>query len=60
MQIHYLPIFSGSSGNCALLATGGARLLVDAGRPCSAILQQLERVKFDPSSLDGILITTST
>lgn len=57
MQIKFLPIFSGSSGNCSLFATDGAKLLIDAGKPGSAIIDQLNRLKFDPSMLDGILVT---
>jgi phosphoribosyl 1,2-cyclic phosphodiesterase len=57
MQIKFVPIFSGSSGNCALFATEGAKLLIDAGKPGSAIIDQLKRLKLDPSSLDGILVT---
>jgi len=57
MQIKFVPIFSGSSGNCALFATEGAKLLIDAGRPGSAIIDQLHRLKLDPFSLDGILVT---
>ncbi len=57
MQIKFLTLFSGSSGNCALLATEGAKLLIDAGKPGTAILQQLDKLKFDTSSLNGILVT---
>ncbi len=35
----------------------GAKLLIDAGKPGSAILHQLNRLKLDPSGLDGILVT---
>lgn len=57
MQIKFVPIYSGSSGNCALFVTEGAKLLIDAGKPGSAIIDQLKRLRLDPSRLDGILVT---
>lgn len=56
-MFHYCPLYSGSSGNSALIAGGGVRLLVDAGLSGKAIVSALQSVGQDPAKLDGILIT---
>jgi len=35
---------SGSSGNCALLATGRTRILIDAGLSLKALARRLESI----------------
>jgi len=48
---------SGSAGNCALVKTGGCRLLVDGGLSAKQIVTRLAGLGIDPTTLDGILIT---
>lgn len=48
---------SGSSGNCALLTTDKARLLVDAGLSAREMRARLRAAGVDPATLDGILLT---
>lgn len=53
-----LSIFaSGSTGNCALLAAGGRRFLIDAGLSAKAIRTALADAGCSVEELDGILIT---
>ena len=53
----FQPLFSGSSGNCTLVTSGGGALLIDAGVSCRAITGALAQTGVSPGSLDGILIT---
>lgn len=48
---------SGSSGNCSVVATEHATLLVDAGLSAKQIVLRLEAAGISPASLDGILLT---
>ncbi|CAN5419269.1 MBL fold metallo-hydrolase [soil metagenome] len=48
---------SGSSGNCALVTSARARLLIDAGLSAKQIVLRLEAAGIDPGSLDGIVVT---
>lgn len=48
---------SGSSGNCALVATDRTRLLIDAGLSAKQICTRLDAVGCSFDSLDGILLT---
>jgi phosphoribosyl 1,2-cyclic phosphodiesterase len=48
---------SGSSGNCALLATDRTRILVDAGLSFKALVKRLESAGEEPRSLNAVLIT---
>lgn len=57
MPMTYCPLFSGSSGNSALLDAGGARLLIDAGLPGRTVVNALSAAGYSPESLQGILIT---
>jgi len=50
-------IASGSSGNCVLVDTGSARILIDAGISCKRIENGLLSLGVDPSSIDAIFIT---
>ena len=47
---------SGSSGNCALLATGRTRILIDAGLSLKALARRLESIG-EPADLKAILVT---
>lgn len=48
---------SGSSGNCILVDSGSARILVDAGISCKRIEGGLISLGVDPASIDAIFIT---
>ena len=51
------PLFSGSSGNATAVEAGGARFLVDAGRPCRSLEDALRSLGIAPASIDALLIT---
>lgn len=57
MSFLYSPLFSGSSGNSAILRTEKICFLIDAGLPGKAMVEALQRIQIDPAQLDGILIT---
>jgi len=48
---------SGSSGNCALIATGRTRLLVDAGLSRKEICARLNAIGQPPETIDAVLIS---
>jgi phosphoribosyl 1,2-cyclic phosphodiesterase len=48
---------SGSSGNCALLATNRTRILVDAGLSIRALMRRLESIGEQVEPLHAVLIT---
>lgn len=48
---------SGSSGNCALVETPGARVLIDAGFSARKIAASLEAVGVQPDQIDAVLLT---
>lgn len=53
----FSPLYSGSSGNCSIVSSGGTSVLVDAGMPGRAIVSALEDVGADPKKLAGIVVT---
>lgn len=57
MSFAYCPLFSGSSGNAAILSTPQARFLIDAGLAGKTMAEALARIGVDPHTLDGIIIT---
>lgn len=57
MALKYCSLFSGSSGNSAVISTPSSSVLIDAGLNGKTITCALERVNVDPASLQGILIT---
>lgn len=48
---------SGSSGNCAVVATEHSTVLIDAGLSAKQICLRLEACGFNPAMIDGILLT---
>ena len=48
---------SGSKGNCAIVASSRARLLVDAGLSCRETFKRMAAAGEDPHSLNAILIS---
>lgn len=57
MTIAYCPLFSGSSGNAAVLRSEKTQLLIDAGLSGKTITGAMEQYGFRPQELRGILIT---
>lgn len=55
--MYLCPLFSGSSGNSTLAEIGGARILVDAGKPCSCLEQALRAADVAPETITALLIT---
>ena len=53
----FTTLYSGSSGNCALVRDGDTTLLVDMGCSCKRTLGALYELGFAASDLSGILIT---
>jgi phosphoribosyl 1,2-cyclic phosphodiesterase len=56
-MFHLTVLGSGSSGNCSLLETESARLLVDAGLSARQITTRLSALGVAPERIDGILLT---
>jgi len=48
---------SGSAGNCALVQTGGTRLLVDGGLSARQITRRLAEAGVDAAALDAVVLT---
>ena len=53
----YTSLYSGSSGNCALIKSGNCALLVDMGKNCKQTCAALAQLGQSPAELSGILIT---
>ena len=51
------PLFSGSKGNCTLIQSDNANILLDAGFTYSSIVQALESRGLLPKDIDAIVIT---
>jgi len=57
VMFHVTILGSGSAGNCALVETPKARLLLDGGLSCLQIKQRLAMCGVNPLEIDGILLT---
>ena len=57
MPVRLTILGSGSSGNCAFLETGEARILIDAGFSLRQVRQRLASIGRTPECLTGIIIT---
>jgi phosphoribosyl 1,2-cyclic phosphodiesterase len=55
--LRFCVLASGSSGNCALVATERTRLLVDAGLSVKELTRRLASIGEDPSRLDAVVVT---
>jgi phosphoribosyl 1,2-cyclic phosphodiesterase len=55
--VKFCVIASGSSGNCALIATEKTRVLVDAGLSFRELSKRLASIGEQPDRIDAILIT---
>lgn len=56
-MIKISPLFSGSRGNCSLIQTDGANLLLDAGYHYKQIVERLAEINVTLTDIDGIVIT---
>ncbi len=57
MSMRLTILASGSSGNCALLATAGARVLIDAGLPVRRLQRMLAESGESLEKIDAVFIT---
>jgi len=55
--VKFCVLASGSSGNCALLATNRARILVDAGLSLRNLTHRLESIGEQIETLNAVLVT---
>lgn len=53
----FTTLYSGSSGNCAVVEDGGRCLLVDMGKSCRLTQNALKALGLTPQCIDGILVT---
>ena len=53
----FCSLYSGSSGNCILVGSEKAKVLVDVGVPGKKVIEALERIKQDPEEIKGIFVT---
>jgi phosphoribosyl 1,2-cyclic phosphodiesterase len=53
----FIPLASGSKGNCIYYSTGKTKLLIDAGISAKTIKTRLEQIGVSLSEIDAILIT---
>lgn len=53
----FTTLYSGSSGNCALIAQGRSYLLVDMGKSCRITLTALKSLGYAVADCQGILLT---
>lgn len=55
--MRFVPIASGSSGNCTMLDSDHTHILVDAGISCRRMVDALRELGLDARDLDGVFIT---
>ena len=48
---------SGSKGNTTFIQTNNTKILIDAGNTSKYILEKLNEINVDPTTIDAILIT---
>lgn len=53
----FIPLASGSKGNCLYYSSGQTKLLIDAGLTCKATCERLESINVDLSEIQAIVIT---
>ena len=54
---YFTTLYSGSSGNCALVRSGQQYLLIDMGKSCRTTLTALKSLDLAVSDCAGILVT---
>src|SRR5207248_10290917 len=57
MSVSVSVLASGSRGNCAMVESSNARILVDAGISCRETFKRLKSLGRDPREISAILIT---
>lgn len=57
MGVSVSILASGSRGNCAVIESSRARILVDAGVSCRETFKRMKSVEMDPRSISAILIS---
>ena len=57
MSVCVSMLASGSRGNCAVVASASAKILVDAGISCRETFKRMKSLGEDPHTLSAILIT---
>jgi phosphoribosyl 1,2-cyclic phosphodiesterase len=57
MEMYFCPLYSGSSGNALFCQYGNTRLLIDAGKTGSCLTAALQKIRVDPETISGVLIT---
>ena len=55
--VKFCVLASGSSGNCALLATDRTRILIDAGLRFKELAKRLASIGEQPDRIDAVLVT---
>ena len=55
--VKFCVLASGSSGNCALLATDRTRILIDAGLSFKELTKRLASIGEQPDRIDAVLVT---
>lgn len=56
-MFQFCSLYSGSSGNCSFLQTSTTKILVDVGVSSKKIVEALNSIGVEPSSINAILIT---
>ncbi len=56
-MFHVTILGSGSAGNCALVETANARVLIDGGLSAKQIALRVQSCGVNPQEIDGILLT---
>ncbi len=55
--MRFASLGSGSKGNATLLSDGSTTVMVDCGFAAREALSRMERLAFDPASLDAVVVT---
>ena len=56
-MVKIFPLYSGSGGNCTLVQSDNANLLVDVGLGCRATLSALKMYNLSLSDITAIVVT---
>lgn len=56
-MLKFCSLYSGSSGNCSLIQSNNANILIDAGESAKKIVSALSFNNVDISNIDAILVT---
>ncbi len=56
-MLNFCSLYSGSTGNSLFVESNNTKILIDAGVSCKKIVEALNSINVEPSSLDAILVT---